>query len=149
MKTARLLTLNNVHGDITQHFIYVLKPLSTTVKTNMIMPTAHEGIEKISIDIILEGTAIHLHTQFIHTDDSYSQGIMFIVVNLIGFTNRADLRKASERSYGTHKSTLERIKIRCVTNFCRRLHQTVRPSYRLYSRQTTCLTRESVLPLPK
>ena len=60
------------------------------------MPTAHEGIEKISIDIILEGTAIHLHTQFIHTDDSYSQGIMFIVVNLIGFTNRADLRKASE-----------------------------------------------------
>ena len=96
LKTPDLLALNNIHRNVAQHFIYVLKPLRTTVKTNVIMPTAHESIEEISIDIILERTAIHLHTQFIHADDSDSQSVVFIVVNLIGFTNCTDLCQTRE-----------------------------------------------------
>ena len=96
LKTPDLLALNNIHRNVAQHFIYMLKPLSTTVKTNVIMPTAHESIKEISIDIILERAAIHLHTQFIHADDSDSQSVVFIVVNFIGFANCTDLCQTRE-----------------------------------------------------
>lgn len=81
-------------GNIAHQLVNVLETLGGTVDTNITMPTGQQGVEKVGIKVFFEAPAIHLHGQFIHSNDSNRQGIKSIINRTIDVRGIDDLGKA-------------------------------------------------------
>ena len=63
----------------------MLESLGTAVETDVVMAATQQRIEEIGVEIVLETARVHLHRQFIHSDNGHGKSVVIIVKGVCGF----------------------------------------------------------------
>ena len=81
----------------------MLESLGTAVEADVIVATAEQRIEEVGVEIVLEAARVHLHRQFIHSDNGHGKSVVIIVNDAGGFAGLDHLGQAVQLSIGDCK----------------------------------------------
>ena len=97
------MALNHRVGHVSQEFVHMLESLGTAVEADVVMAATQQRIEEISVEIVLEAAAVHLHRQFVHSDNGHGKSVVIIVNGAGGFAGLDHLSQAVQLSIGDGK----------------------------------------------
>ena len=81
----------------------MLESLSRAVEADVIVATAEQRIEEVGVEIVLEAARVHLHRQFIHSDNGHGKSVVIIVNGASGFAGLDHLGQAVQLGIGNGK----------------------------------------------
>ena len=88
---------------VAEQLVHVLEPLSRAIKADVIVATAEQRIEEVGVEIVLEAARVHLHRQFIHSDNGHGKSVVIIVNGASGFAGLDHLGQAVQLGIGDCK----------------------------------------------